>query len=428
MKDKAFQNILKNILTFLVIFLVVNFIFSFFTGGTQKDDTLKGGDYGFMMKKKDFPMHDAVLAEIRNNTDKTLTIADQCPKAPIRIYEKSNGEWTEIQYQTKIKCPGKNDLIIEPNQKKQLDLTAWTNGLFGKLGTYKLAFDMNSKTYESDEFEITNQTFFGWAWQTICYQPIYNSLIFLISIIPGHDLGWAIILLTILIRTILLIPSQRALKSQRKLQEIQPLLQDLKEQYKDDQQRMAQETLALHKKYKVNPFGSCLPLIIQLPILIALFYVIQNGLNPETTYLLYNGLAKFDLNLIGTKFLEILELTEINFYVLPILVGLLQYIQMKLSFAKSKKSTATKKQGSEMEMANKTMGVIMPIMIALFTASVPAGVGLYWCFSTLFGIGQQLVVNGQPSGTGTTIEVVEPNKPVKESKKDKNDKIVKIKI
>lgn len=212
-----------------------------------------------------------------------------------------------------------------------------------------------------------------------------------------HDLGFAIILLTLLIRLVLLVPSQRAIVSQRKMQELQPKLDAVKKKYEGNQERIAQETMLLWKENKVNPLGSCLPIVIQFPILIALYYVIMNGLNPNNAYLLYAPLKNFDLSVIHANFLGILDLTRANTLVLPLIVGALQFFQLKLATMKKKKPQEQDQKaplkGSEMETVNKSMTYIMPVMIALFTLSVPAGVGLYWGISTLFAVGQQLVAN-----------------------------------
>lgn len=187
---------------------------------------------------------------------------------------------------------------------------------------------------------------------------------------------------------------------------IQPKLNELKKKYGDDKQRFAQETINIYKEHKVNPFGSCLPLLLQIPILIGLFNVIQSGLDPNNSYLLYDGLKNFDISQVQTVFLGILDLTKVNFWVLPVIVGVLQYLQMKLSFARKQPQPTDK---SEMEVANKTMTYIMPVMIAFFTASVPSGVGLYWAFSTIYGIVQQMVINKQAEQEHTQIKVIDPN-------------------
>ena len=127
---------------------------------------------------------------------------------------------------------------------------------------------------------------------------------------------------------------------------------------------------------------------------------IQNGLNPDNVYLLYQPLKNFDLSLIDVNFFGLLNLTKNEIYVLPLTVAALQFIQMKLSTATRKPKQEEglvkkeKKGGqAEMEMATNMMTYILPVMIALFTASAPSGVGVYWGVSTLFGIGQQLYVN-----------------------------------
>jgi YidC/Oxa1 family membrane protein insertase len=223
-------------------------------------------------------------------------------------------------------------------------------------------------------------------------------------VVPGYNLGIAIILLTILLRLILFLPSQKGLESQRKLQDLQPRIKKLQEKYKNDQQKLASETFALYKEYKVNPFGSCLPLVIQLPILIGLFYVIQTGLNPDNIHLLYAPLQGFDLSLIDSNFFGLLDLQQREIFVLPLIVAALQFGQMKLALAKKTKQPEPKKEkkldkkgkpqaGAEMQKASEMMVYVLPVMIALFTASVPSGVGLYWGTSTIFGILQQVYVN-----------------------------------
>ena len=193
------------------------------------------------------------------------------------------------------------------------------------------------------------------------------------------------------------------------MQEIQPKLNKIKEKYKDNQEMATKETMAIWKEHKVNPFGSCLPLLIQFPVLIALFNVVQNGLNPDNSYLFYNFLKNFSFENIHFIFLNLLDLTKINHFILPLIVGGLQFLQMKLTLSKSKTKTNEsdkKEPKNEMETANAVMLYLMPGMIALFTASVPAGVGLYWIVSTLYGIAQQFVVNYQSDQNSTKVKVL----------------------
>jgi YidC/Oxa1 family membrane protein insertase len=411
----------KNILTFILIFLVLNFVVSFFTNKTDNSTTAApASDFTVTTTKTEYGLHDLVGVKIKNNTANAATIKNKCPANPLEVSAYVNGQWIPKTSAPEIKCDKTQDTVIDAGKEVTVSYTSWNNALFNELGRYKIsaqiisgntAETIKTVTLETGEFEIKPQGWLGIAWTSALFQPIYNILILLISFIPYHDLGFAIILLTIIIRTILLVPSQKALKSQRKLQEIQPKLNKLREKYKDNKEMLAKETMAIWKENKVNPFGSCLPLLIQFPVLIALFYVIQSGLHPDNAYLLYAPLKDFSLANINVNFLGFLDLTAINAFALPLFVGALQFLQMKLAVIKSDKAKA-EKQGdekpkkNETDMANQMMVYFMPVMIAIFTASVPAGVGLYWSVSTLYGIVQQLIVNKQVSGEKATVRVI----------------------
>ena len=122
----------------------------------------------------------------------------------------------------------------------------------------------------------------------ILYQPIYNALVFIYNIVPGHDIGIAIILLTIIIKFLLNPLTAKSLRSQRDLQRIQPKIQELQQKFKNQKDVLSQELMKLYKSEKVNPFSSCLPLLIQLPFFIAVFSVFRNGLtDPKSLDMLY---------------------------------------------------------------------------------------------------------------------------------------------
>ncbi|MCC6643121.1 YidC/Oxa1 family membrane protein insertase [Candidatus Peregrinibacteria bacterium] len=416
MDKKALKNLLNQALTFLVIFLIVNFVYNQFFNKAEAPQT----GVQFYTSSKTFAQNDVVVFHVDNFTEQAITIKNLCPQAPVKVEKLVNGQWESVEYAAPLKCEGLQDTIIQPKEKHQIKLQSWSHQLFSELGNYRLKLTLGDQTLESNQFEIGNMSFFGWLWTTVIHQPIYNALIFFASIAPGHNLGLAIILLTILIRTILLIPNQKALKSQKKLQSVQHKISSLKDKHGDDQQKIAQETFAIYKEHKVSPFGSCLPILIQLPILIGLFNVIQNGMDPGSSWLLYPPLKSFDLTLIETNFYGLWDLTKIDFITLPVLVGLLQFLQVKLSMGRKKPAAG---KSSEMETASRTMMFIMPVMIAFFTASVPSGVGLYWAFSTTYGIIQQLIVNKQHEQVETSIKVVDDksNKEKKEYYKQLNE-------
>lgn len=124
--------------------------------------------------------------------------------------------------------------------------------------------------------------------RTIFYNPVYNFFAALVLIFPGYSLGWAIITITLIIRLGLLIPQQKMLVSQRRMQVIQPKIKAIQEEFKGDQAKIGMKMMELYKREGVNPLGSCLPILIQIPILIVLYQVILNISNPSNLAHLYN--------------------------------------------------------------------------------------------------------------------------------------------
>ncbi len=117
----------------------------------------------------------------------------------------------------------------------------------------------------------------GNIFNLILYQPLLNFLILLYIYLPGHDFGVSVIVLTVVVKLILSPTSIKALRSQKKMAEIQPRLSEIQEKYKEDKEKQSRATMELYKEAKVNPFSGCFPLLIQLPILIALYQVFLGG-------------------------------------------------------------------------------------------------------------------------------------------------------
>jgi YidC/Oxa1 family membrane protein insertase len=391
----------KKIINFLLIFLFISLIFQLFAGKKPAPIT-SDKPIVFVTSKNEYATGKIVELKIYNNTEKRLTFKNSCPNEPFTVLYTSLTEPVIVSHKTEMDCtkqtdPSTKDIVINPKSSTLIRYIYWSNALFNQLGEYKIVADFTLAgekiRVESNEFNFVERGILGKTWVNFIYRPMYNALIFLIDVAPQKSLGIAIILLTLIIRLILFLPSQKALKAQKRMAEIQPKLNAIKEKYKDNQQKMAEETMKIWKENKVNPMGSCLPLIIQFPILIALFYVIQDGLNPDKATLLYSFLNTFDFTNIQTIFLNILPLTAKNIIVLPLIIGGLQFIQLKLTMVKNK---TEKKKGAAMDQAQSVQNMMlyfMPVMIAVFTASLPAGVGLYWGTSTLFGIAQQIYVN-----------------------------------
>ncbi|MFA6255255.1 MAG: YidC/Oxa1 family membrane protein insertase [Patescibacteria group bacterium] len=224
---------------------------------------------------------------------------------------------------------------------------------------------------------------------TILYQPLLNLLVFLYNIIPGHDLGLAIILLTVLIKLVLYPFARQSIKSQKALQDLQPKVEALKKQYKDDKEKMAKEMMVLYKAEKVNPLSSCLPLLIQLPFLIAVYQVFRTGLDSSSLSLLYPFVQNpGQLNAISFGFLD---LAKVNL-VLAGLTGLAQFWQTKMLMAKKQPKIEGAKDENMMAMMNKQMLYFMPVFTVIIGASLPAGLVLYWLVMTVLTALQQLLM------------------------------------
>jgi len=379
------QNKIVRLLFFLLVFLLLLQVFS--KGQTPVNTT----DEVVLSSKSKIAIGKEVTLGIENRSADIIVVPNVCPKNPLSVENYKNGEWVkkEATLSDASLCKDQKEIVIQPKGKAQISLKLWSKDLFGEIGKYRISYKTllagKEKTYVH-EFEIAPQGFMSKWWDTLLYRPILNTLFFLIAKVPGHNLGWAILLLTVMIKLILLVPNQKALKSQKALQVIQPQLEALKIKYKDSPQKLAEETMKIWKDHKVNPMGSCLPMLIQFPILIALFYVVRDGLTVDPK-LLYGSLSQFDPAGMNTVFFG-LALTKVNAIFLPLAIGLLQFFQIRLSFAKAKPVAQ-----SQAAMMNKMMQYVLPVMIGFFSASLPAAVGFYWGISTLFAIGQQVVVN-----------------------------------
>ncbi len=230
------------------------------------------------------------------------------------------------------------------------------------------------------------------VYNTIFYQPLFNALVWLYNTIPGHDIGLAIIFLTLVIRVILFPLYYQSIKSQRALQDIQPKVEALRKQYKDDQEKMAKELMILYKSENVNPFSSCLPLLIQLPFLIALYQVFIHGLQSQSMEMLYAFIQ--NPGTINTISLGFIDLSKPSI-VLAIMAGLAQFWQSKMMMTKNPplikgKEIAGSSDEKMMSIMNKQIVYFMPMFTVIIGVSLPAGLSLYWFLTTLLMALQQV--------------------------------------
>lgn len=230
---------------------------------------------------------------------------------------------------------------------------------------------------------------------TIVYQPIYNVLVFFYNVVPGQDFGIAIILTTLFIKTLFIPLSKKQIESQKKMQELQPKIKELQKKYKEDKEKQTKAIMDLYREHKANPFTGCLPLIIQLIVLIAIYQVIINI--SEAGFMIHAAdLYSFVAHpgAINHLFLQFMDLTKPN-YVLAALSALAQYYQTKMLFQNQKTAPVTENASQEPDFAtimNKQMLYLGPGITLIIGVTFPAALSLYWLFSTVFMILQQRLI------------------------------------
>ncbi|MDO8639487.1 MAG: YidC/Oxa1 family membrane protein insertase [bacterium] len=233
--------------------------------------------------------------------------------------------------------------------------------------------------------------FFIEAFNTILYAPLLNALILIYQYLPGRDFGIAIIVLTIIIRIIMSPLMASSIKSQKIMSELQPKIQEIQQKFKDDKEKQARETMALYQKEKINPFGGCLPLLVQLPILIALYQVFWNGFQEKAMVHLYSFVANPGVSF-HPAFLGIVDMTK-PFLILALLAGATQFIQTKMITPKAKNNQNGKKTtGQFSDMMQKQMLYFFPLFTVFILWTLPSAVALYWTTNNLFSILQQYLI------------------------------------
>jgi YidC/Oxa1 family membrane protein insertase len=237
----------------------------------------------------------------------------------------------------------------------------------------------------------------------IFYQPLLNLLIWLYNVVPGHDIGIAIVLLTIIIRLVLLPLSKKSIESQKALQDMQPKIEELKKQFpnKEDQ---GKAMIKLYQDNKINPLSSCLPLLIQLPFLFAVYQVFRTGLTKGSLALVYPFISRpLEINVISLHFLD---LSKPN-WVLAVLAGAAQFWQAKMMITKKPPINTKGAQDENMTaMLNKQMLYFMPLFTVFIGISLPSGLTLYWFIGTFLTVLQQIFIFNRILGRGKQKEIV----------------------
>ena len=226
-------------------------------------------------------------------------------------------------------------------------------------------------------------------YSALIYKPILNTLVFIYNNISFGDLGLAIIILTILFRLVLYPLFQKQVRYQAVMQRIQPKLKKIQQDHKGNMEKQSAATMALYKEHRINPLSGFLIILVQLPVFIALYHAIGRVFKPEILADLYSFITKpAAINLL---FMGFLDLTQPSYFLVGA-TALAQYIQGKLALG------ATQASGNSNDPAQKigqSMVWMAPLITVLVFAKLPAAVVLYWFISTIFSIGQQILVNKQ---------------------------------
>lgn len=233
----------------------------------------------------------------------------------------------------------------------------------------------------------------------IFVQPLINLLVFFYSIIPGHDFGVAVILLTVVVRLILWPLQSKTLRNQKALNKIQPEIKKIQDKYKNDPAKMQSKMMELYKEKEVNPLSSCLPSLIQLPLLFALFYAIRpfsqadfiNLANQNAGLLheLYSWLKNLGFvsdalkHTFTTDLFGIVNLTKSS-WALALLAGIIQFFQSRMVMPKQDLDQTQK-------VMNQTL-YIFPVMTFVIGLSFPAALPLYWIVQSAMMMVQQYLV------------------------------------
>jgi YidC/Oxa1 family membrane protein insertase len=232
---------------------------------------------------------------------------------------------------------------------------------------------------------------------TLFVQPIYNCFIFILGLVPGGDVGVAIILLTLLVRLVFYPIFMSSIRTQMAMQAIQPELAEINEKYKDDSVEKARRTADLFKRHKVRPFSLIIASIIQVVIFLALSYAFfRLGLPNIRTDLLYPFVhAPLAVN---ENFLGVLNLVTAHHVILTVIVVALQYAAVRLSLERTAGALAhlPPERAKAQLLQQRMMLYLLPAMMAFFGYTFPAAVGIYLAVSSVVSIGQELLLRRRP--------------------------------
>lgn len=230
----------------------------------------------------------------------------------------------------------------------------------------------------------------------VLIKPFFNLLIAIYNFLPWPDIGIATIILTIIIRLVLAPLFYKSSKQQIIMNKLQPELQKIQKEYKDNKEKLAKAQMELFSKHKVNPFGSCFTILLQLPIMIAVYKVFLMGFSEEVLQKNLYSFVAMPQN-INPFFLGLINLNKANF-IIAIISAVLQFISTKMIMPLSSKNQSGSMNIMEgpmkkmNEVLQKQMLFLGPIMTFIILVGLPAILGVYWSTTTIISIFQQKII------------------------------------
>lgn len=237
---------------------------------------------------------------------------------------------------------------------------------------------------------------FSYIWHTFFFDPVYNGLIFFIDIVPGGDVGLAIIATIVVVKVILLPLSVKAAKTQRIMREIEPKLREIKETHKDNREAQALAMMTVYREAGMNPFASLFLILLQIPIVIALYFAVYSGggvkLPDINVALLYDFVS--NPSFVNMNFLGWIDITGKSVF-LAFLAGVTQYYQVKVSLPELPPRDPNKAPDMKDEFIRNMhmqMRYVMPVIIFFVSYIISAAIALYFFVSNIVAILQELYI------------------------------------
>lgn len=230
---------------------------------------------------------------------------------------------------------------------------------------------------------------------TLFYEPIYNLLVVVLNIVPLHDIGAAIVIVTFIVKGILLPLNLSALRGQYLMKRVEGEMKAIKEKHKNEPQEVSKKTMEVYKREKINPFSSLFVIIIQIPIFFALYFVFSKGMHAdaESLYSFVTFPDTLHLNAFG-----LFDVTQKN-VIIAVLAGISSYF---LARRQTESMSSVKKDIKEetfQDQFMKSMKIqllyVLPVIITFSAAVLPSALGLYWFVSNVIGYGQDVYMKNK---------------------------------